>query len=355
MNFSFCGVDISTCGLYYIPKPKDIFVWDNQYDNHDLQVPGFDGGYWFGQTVKPKVFELECYFEEITHLQMKKIQSLFQRGKTGQLIFDERPFLSYTATVTAMTRPEVHSANSGFVSIQLTAYYPFAVMDRLSVGSMEEYGNQYEELLSQATGILHQSKTPASVIDTEDGITQEKNILLYNPGDERADVIIRIAGDVGGGVSIFNSATGHRCTVKGLTLPTTSNVGKWLEIDSRSGKVYMTNGTTAAMAFLYHDDGFIQLEGSNPITRNIHVSYEGDLVMSAGLFTADMLGKYIYINSEWKKIADYYNPNTIKIDYVFSSPGTQTQDVVKMNYITITPQTSMNIKKLEFVYSPTFK
>lgn len=276
MTFSFCGVDISEYGLYYVPKPEDIFVWGEEYETHDLTVSGYDGGYWFGTTVKPKEFELECYFEEITHLQMKKIQTLFARGRTGTLVFEERPFLSYTATVTEFGKPELYVGYSGTLVLKLTAYTPFSVMDRLSVNSYDEYGPKYNDLLKSTTGILPPSQTPPVQIVGDDPITAQTFFNLYNPGDARADTIIRIAGDVGTGVSIYNNATKQRCTVKGLTKAMTTNAGKWLEIDSRSGKVYLTDGVSPVMAFLFHDNGFIQLDGGAPIERDTSISYDGD-------------------------------------------------------------------------------
>lgn len=341
--------------MHYVPKAEDIYIWNNEYDTHDLEVDGHDGGYWYGTTVKPKVFELECYFEEITHLQMKKIQSLFSRGRTGALVFEERPFLSYTATVTEFQKPEVYVGNSGLLTVQLTAYYPFATMDRLYVTDFEEYGSEYEELVRDTTGVLTQAKTPVNIIDTTPDLTATTSFLLYNPGDSAADTIIRIAGDVGTGVSIYNTATRQTCTVKGITKALTSNVNKWLEIDSGTGKVYLTDGTTPVMSFLYHDNSFIQLEGSAPIDRNIAISYTADVVSSSGLFTPDMEDKYILIGSTWRKITDYLNTNDIKITYTYPAPGTATSEVAAMNYITVTPLTTMAITKLEFHYYPTFK
>lgn len=138
-------------------------------------------------------------------------------------------------------------------------------MDRYSVLDYEEYGSDFEELVKGSTGVLLTSQTPDTIITS--GLNATKSFLLYNCGDERADPVIRIAGDVGTGISIYNNATGQTCTVIGITKALTSNVSKWLEIDSATGKVYLTDGTTPAMAFLYHDNGFVQLEGAAPIDR----------------------------------------------------------------------------------------
>lgn len=355
MDFTFCGVSVADYGLHYAPKAENIFVWDSNYTTHSVEVAGHDGGYWFGSTVKPKAFDLDCYFEDITSLQIKQIQSLFHRGKTGELIFSDRPFLTYMATVTEWSRPEIYGFKHGLITLHLTSYYPFARMDRYGVLDFEEYGSQYEDLVKGTTGVMLTSDMPVNVIDTDPALTATTSFLLYNCGDERADPVIRIAGSVGTGVSIHNSATGQTCIIKGLTKALTSNVSKWLEIDSLSGKVYLSNGTTQTMSFLYHDRGFIQLEGSAPIKRDIAFTYTGDLLTSVARFSPDDEGKYVNIAGTWRKISDYLNPSSVQINYTYGAPGSATSDIVTMNYITVTPVTTMEINKLEFHYNPTFK
>lgn len=355
MDFSFCGIDVSTYGLHYAPKPKNIFVWDSDYKTHTLEADSYDGGYYFGSTVKPKVFELECYFEELTPLQVKQIQSLFHRGKTGELIFSDRPFLVYIATATKWVRPEMYATVSGIITIHLTAFYPFARIWDYSVSNYNTYGAEYIDLVKGSTGLMLTGETPSNVVSTTPALTLETAFLMYNPGDERADPIIRIAGAVGTGVHIYNSATNQTCLIKGITKALTTDVGKWLEIDSLSGKVYITNGTTSVMSFLYHDKGFIQLAGSAPIRRDIAFTYTGNTVTSTATFSVDDVGKYIMIASTWRKIVSLLSTNSVTVDYTHGTPGSGTSNVVSMNYITITPVTTMDITKLEFHYNPTFK
>lgn len=79
------------------------------------------------------------------------------------------------------------------------------------------------------------------------------------------------------------------------------------------------------------------------------------MITSSGEFTEDMQGKYVYIGSTWIKIDDYLNANELEIDYTFGAPGTAVVDIAAMNYITVTPATTMDLTKLEFHYFPTFK
>lgn len=61
-----------------------------------------------------------------------------------------------------------------------------------------------------ATGLL-----PRSIMPIKPTISS-RNFLLYNPGTERADTIIRLAGDVSSGMEIYNATTGQRCKILNL-------------------------------------------------------------------------------------------------------------------------------------------
>lgn len=195
--------------------------------------------------------------------------------------------------------------------------------------------------------------TPDTAITS--GLNATKSFLLYNPGDELADVRIKIAGDVGTGVSIYNNRTKQTCVITGLTKVVSGNVGKWLEVNATTGNIYLTNGETYSSGALYHDRGFIQLEGSAPIARDISVTYDGNLVSSNGAFRSYMEGQYIYINGYWRRIDTFLSPSEIIIGYVYGGTGASLSTIAIMNYITVTPLTTMSLTQLEFVYYPTFK
>ena len=226
-------------------------------------------------------------------------------------------------------------------------------MDAISVNSYTQYGLSLVDLLKGSTGILTTDMTPNTVITG--GLDATKSFFLYNHGDELADVSIRIAGDVGTGVYIHNSNTQQTSVIIGLTKDVSGNAGMWLEINSATGNVYLTNGTAYSSGFIYHDRGFIQLEGSAPISRDIPITYEGNLVSSNGAFRSYMEGQYIYIDGHWRKINAFLSHDQILIGYVYGEFGSSISTIAIMNYITVTPLTTMDLTRLEFVYYPTFK
>ena len=102
-GFIFNGVDVDTIGLEYAPAMSNTFVHgESSFKTHTETNDGADGGYYYGETVQPKTFQLRCFFEDtfINSGVMTRIEALFRRGKTGKLIFKERPWCYYIATVT---------------------------------------------------------------------------------------------------------------------------------------------------------------------------------------------------------------------------------------------------------------
>ena len=72
------------------------------------------------------------------------------------------------------------------------------------------------------------------------------------------------------------------------------------------------------------------------------------------MFTDDMIDKYIYINNSWKKIMDVLDTSSSIIDVAADTTATLTTTVAEMNEITVKADSSMDLSKLNFVYSPTF-
>lgn len=54
-----------------------------EYEAEELTAEGRDGGYPIGARVKSRVFELDCYFEEITQAQLEGIYRWLDRRNHG--------------------------------------------------------------------------------------------------------------------------------------------------------------------------------------------------------------------------------------------------------------------------------
>ena len=109
-GFSFCGVDIAKFGLEYVPPLDQTYVFGGApYEVHQETFDAHHGGYFYGTTVQPKDFTLKCLYQDlhIAHGSLTAIENFFRRGKTGRLVFAQRDWLWYTATVVGILLHDV--------------------------------------------------------------------------------------------------------------------------------------------------------------------------------------------------------------------------------------------------------
>lgn len=350
-GFTFRGVDIADLGLEYAPDISNTYVFDEaEYKISEQSFDGHHGGYYYGSTVQPKVFTLRCYFEEkhVNKGVMTKIGRLFERGVSGRLVFAKRPWVWYMATVVVKPQLQMTNYENGLVTLQLKAYYPFGRCDDLGCDDLDE-------TMEGATALINTTKVPAveAVTDGET-LTEQKTILLYNGGTERAAVAIELAGDVDEGVTIANSTTGQKCHFVALSNAATSSVGKYLVCDGMNGKTILTNGTKSELAFLYHDYGFIDLEPAYPIRRNIQASYTAGSTEVYCEGGAGTTGQYIWLDGSWRQIM-LSDEVSLTVLPVPENSGSEETEIVTMNEITITPDSTMALTRLNFRYKPTFE
>jgi len=93
---------------------------------------------------------------------------------------------------------------SGTFEACFTAYDPFGKMLHTAYADMPMMGEV------EATGIL-----PVAMMPPASTVTGG-SYLIYNPGTERAQTVIRVTGDAGDGVLIRNLTTGQRCKIVNL-------------------------------------------------------------------------------------------------------------------------------------------
>ncbi len=352
-GFRFCGTDISVLGLEYVPDMKDTYVYAGTQTQVSQEVfEGHDGGYYYGMTKQPKEFTLRCIFQdkEITKGTIARIDGFFRRGRTGRLVFDTMRWLWYTATVINVDVSQLTNRKNGFITITMRAYYPFARHDYLWIAK----DNMFDTYILENSGLLTKEQTP---ITTFENMTGHHEILLYNPGSERADVAIQLAGDAGEGVLITNKTTEQKCRMMAFNKAKTSEAGKTIICDSLNGKVVLTNGNEAERAFQYHDYGFLSLEPAFPILRSVGIKTEAGSktakVMTEEV-TDSLIGKYAYVDGCWIKIARITALNEIVLYEAALTTAAVNTNIVTMNEITVDVGAGGELTTLEFQYKPTF-
>lgn len=352
-GFSFCGVDIAKYGLEYVPPLDQTYVFAGSGNEvHQETFEAHDGGYYYGATVQPKDFTLRCIYQDrhLLHGTLATIESFFHRGRTGRLVFQNRDWLWYTATVLGVDVSDIRNYRNGFITITMRAYYPFARHDFISIGSQ----NILSSHIAANTGLLTAEETPATSFEN---MTQSTDLFLYNGGSERASAAIAIAGNAGEGVVITNHTTGQTAKFVAFSTDKTTNAGKYVVSDALNGKTVLTDGTNAERGFMYHDHGFIELVPSFPIERDIYVVYEANsnmISISGFELDDDVIGRFIFIEDAWRKITAKTD-DTLSIDTAPKSDGEGCTNIVTMNEISVELLGGASLSKLQFIYKPTFQ
>lgn len=362
-GFSFCGVDIGTIGLQYAPELKNTYIYkDTNYSVSEQKFEGHDGGYFYGMTAVPKDFVLRCYYEDDHVLNgiISKINYYFKKGKTGKLIFAKRPWCWYNATVIDVNIDNMLNYRNGLVTIQMRAYYPFARTNITSITSYDPPFKVKKDMFLNSGIFMTDAENPTTEMVSSTPITNTLNCILYNAGTERAKVAIEIAGNVGSGVTITNKTTGQTCKFVAITDNVTTSQNKYIVADGLNGKTILTNAANnnPQLAFLYHDEGFIDLEPAFPIIRNLDITCasNSNIVTMDRFLTEDVVGKYIYINATWIPVVaqSYTGTPTLTLQSAAGITGTYKTNIVKMNDIEIKAASTMSLTRLNFKYLPTF-
>lgn len=72
-GFTFCGVHSSVFGCWYLPPAERFAQMAAPFETYTESVLGKHGGYYFGNRLLPRDFELACYYEELDGGQWERI------------------------------------------------------------------------------------------------------------------------------------------------------------------------------------------------------------------------------------------------------------------------------------------
>lgn len=357
-GFEFCGTNIAELKLGYSPENKDTYVYNTfDYDISEQSFPSHDGAYFFGTTLRPKIFNLRCIFEEeeIDAGFMARVDSFFYRGRTGKLIFERRPWAYYTATVVNVDYSQLYSRLNGVINIQLKAYYPYAMTDYTYISEPS-----YSASMEANSALFNTDINPP----IEYTISGDTDILLYNGGTQRANVTIDIGGNIGGGLSIYNTTNGSQCAFMGMS---SGDNTEYVELDGVTGNCYFVGGTfNGRPAFSKHNYGFITLDPAFPSSTKLHLTNSTEAlsqIKTTDSFTQDMVGKYLcltYVNqkgetctNEWVQIVSVIDEHTAYVNANIASMSQETAPVM-MNKLHIDTSPDGGEVWLKFNYRHTF-
>lgn len=100
LGFTFNGEHSSDMGITRISSGDD-FSEELFPEMEDItaDVPGLDGQYYFGTKYKSRSFDIEFAFDHLTEVQFRKLRQIFGVKRSGELIFDERPYKKYLVRI----------------------------------------------------------------------------------------------------------------------------------------------------------------------------------------------------------------------------------------------------------------
>lgn len=362
-DFSFNGVNISRYGLYYAPDTPGWHIWEPRYSTISKSVESQHGGQWYDTNVQPKEFDLRCYFENMTETNLAMALGLFPRGMRGPLVFDERNWITYDVRVVKPPSVNKHPAKggtySGIMTIALTAFYPFGTSELNTLADVRPMDDDVNTIIS-TTGLIEQATMPVNPVATSAAPLDNQFVwLANNAGDEVADTIVRIAGDVGNGVIMHNADTNQTCKAIGLTKANTTNVGRWLEIHSKTGECFLTDGINKSKAYYMHDNGYLKLVPSAPILRAVSIHYENNKITlpNTGWHQLSFAekGSSVRINNDWARINTIESSTSAFVDKAYETAGDTVSDILRLNKIVVTPTSTMSLTRFEIVHKNTFK
>lgn len=345
--FTYRGHHQSEFQCGYAPEQGERGDWMNDFDTSEVEFDSRDGGYYFGTHIAPRVFELPCFYENIDNRTKEKLVQWLDPRKSGTLVFDERPYAKYEVVPTKKIefREYGHYDETGTLrrsatfTITFTAYSPFAELDLTGTDSITA---AYKDEWVLPDAALPSAPSPEAT-----------QFVVYNPGTEKADTIIRIAGASGDKMTIRNAATEQECTIMGMTRGNTTDANKWIEIDSATGQVWLVGAATRELSFVFHDDGYIQIAPCSPyIGANISYTTGSRTITSTeDVFTEEMVGQYVYLAGNWRYIGQVTDSKTAVLNAEMGSTGTGYGYIVPMNLITISGD-GVELTKLEVEVKP---
>ena len=362
-GFKFNGRHCKEFNVWYVPDENNRWQDGEFFELFTEETPGKAGAYYWGNRTKTREFTLQCFFENIDRHIYNKMLRWLDKDILGYLEFDSKPNIKYSVRVTNRITPKVYQSvpcyesnstlYSGTFTINMSAFYPYGVMDFVSVDEDSQMDLNNGFLFYETGMILTRMMPPMDISNTTIGAS--RSILLYNPGSEITPVTIYLEGTLTNNrpLVIYNKTTDQMCRIP--VMPTSG----MLKIDSEKGRVTNVVGGIETLAFVYHDEEYLSLRGSSPVDRGLtFMLYTGrrEAKCNYGLRT-DMEGKYIYVNSTlgWKKIISVTDPVTFTIDFTPTATSTFISDVVEMNELVVTGYSGLKMSTFRFEYLPHFK
>ena len=206
IGFSFNGVTSKSLGIYHVSDGSryNENLIPNLQDK-TANIEGGDGTLYWNSFYTNRPWTLQCAFDNVSELQLRRMRQVFSARQVGRLVFDEVPYKYYIAKVSAtpqiryicfneLNNPNdeeqgTHRVYKGDLTIQMVSYFPFA---KSIYKFLDEYTDTNLPQWSESAVLLESQTDPSSenqvdVFKSTGSGTNEWGVSLYNPGDLDAD------------------------------------------------------------------------------------------------------------------------------------------------------------------------
>ena len=346
LGFTYNGKHSDELKINYVPDAAKRGEIMTDYEVLDNERSWFPGGDYYKARVKSKLFELPCYYEDITRKEFENIAKWVACDTKGYLIFDQRPYARYFVVPTKRIEPRdygfddgMFSRHSGTLTITFTAYYPFAELlyDNADTAPLQA---------SNEVSLLPAAEMPGN------SALNKTDMVIYNPGTKLGNSIIRFAGSTGSDdLTITNVTTGDVCVIKKGTVTAENS---WLEFDSKTGRVETVTQSGRVLNFVPHGKGYICFAPNEVIADQcpIQQTSGSKIITSAHAFKPEYLGMYIYVDSGWRYIGTYTSDASISMNVNAAATKSTSTKIATMNYLTISKANNASITQLDIICKP---
>jgi phage-related protein len=360
LTFKYNEKDSSEMGVYSITEgnryKRSI---EPEFEDSVLNVPGYDGEYYYGTNITKQTFALSCFAHHLTLPEYDRMRVWLHPRTVGKLVLPDHPYKYYIVkpeeiselSLLALTEGQVTGEGRGFPGVFDQVVYTgnFEVMFR-TIGSAYAYGFQYfrDDLLYDNdfyydSGLLYKDMTPALIYDISTN-TDEERLKIYNPGTVEAKPTINIdlgatALDDNSFIKFQNTSTGTTSfvNVSGLKDEVTLSFMDSTIVDSDSivhhGRVLGTNLSIAPkrdILYIPETHVVINPDGTETVFNTIYID-DNVAYIDPQFLKVDnsMVGKFlnIFYNGGAEILSVNTTENTLALDTTING-GEGTYDIL---------------------------
>ena len=241
-TFNYNGKDCADMGVYNITSGSTyVMNIEPVFSDHKLEVPAYDGKYYYGTQITGQQFQFTCFCHDLTSTEYDKMRAWLNPRKIGRLILSDQPYKYYLVKpvsvsslaaypLTTIQTPD-NSIMGDYIDGDVVYTGNFTVTFE-TVGSAYGYGMSYyrDDLIYDAkkkygrdyyynSGLLYKDMCPKATWDIEANALNQ-DIPMYNPGSAFAQPTYTIehSGTFTQGSNIqFNNANTGTSTVIDLS------------------------------------------------------------------------------------------------------------------------------------------